>query len=296
MNIDEMNIFAAIVHHRSFSKAARERNLTPSSLSHTISHLEDKLGVRLLNRTTRSVSPTEAGERLLSRLRPALEDIKLALDEMNQYRDSPQGVLRINMPKIAEELLFNDILAVFKQSFKQIRIEIVTDDRLIDIVDEGFDAGVRFGNQLSQDMIGIPIGPRLKLIPVASAEFIQACGRPMHPYDLNKFNCINRRYPGGMIYKWEFYEGNKLISVAVEGDLVLDNDNVMIRAACRGLGIAFTCESYVETELRSGQLVALLADYTPMVEGFYLYYPSGKHLPAALGCFIDWLKHQGATH
>ena len=296
--LQELEIFAAIARHLNFRKAAEERNVTPSTLSHTITNLEQRIGVRLLNRTTRSVSLTEAGRAFLARIEPALVDLSSAVDELNTWRADPRGTLRLNLPRNAEAIALQSILLPFHQHYPEIALEIATSGGFVNIVEEGFDAGVRFGNTLPQDMVAIPFGPPVSGAVVASPAFIARHGAPQHPDDLPGYCCIQRRFPSGMQYKWEFQVQGKLQEIAVKGGVMLDNDQTMIQAAQAGVGIAFVMHDLAKSALAKGELVELLADYAAPAEKFWLYYPSRKYHSAALRCFIEWLQqsNRGVIH
>ncbi|WP_017347625.1 LysR family transcriptional regulator [Pantoea sp. A4] len=288
--LQELEMFTAIALHRSFRKAAEERNLTPSSLSHAMRHFEQRLGVRLLNRTTRTVSLTEAGERFLLRIQPALLDLSQAVDELNNWRDSPRGTLKLSMPRSAEALFFSRLILPFVLHYPEISVEIDSNDALLDIVDAGFDAGVRYGDVLAQDMVAVPFGPEVRAQAVASPAFIARHGVPLQPEDLLRFPCIERRFPSGRRYRWEFWQEGHKQEVAVRGSLTLDNNERIVEAALAGVGIAFVHEDSAAPALADGRLVELLGEYTHYAEGFWLYYPSRRYISTPLRCFIDWLK------
>lgn len=296
--LQELEIFAAIARHLNFRKAAEERNVTPSTLSHTLTNLEQRIGLRLLNRTTRSVSLTEAGRAFLSRIEPALVDLSSAVDELNTWRADPRGTLRLNMPRNAEALALHPILLQFRQQYPDIALEIATSDGFVNIVEEGFDAGVRFGNVIPQDMVAIPFGMPVTGAVIASPAFVARHGAPQHPDELPDYPCIQRRFPSGMQYKWEFQVQSKLKEIAVNGNLTLDNDQMMIKAAQAGAGIAFVLRNLSESALASGELVELLTDYVAPAESFWLYYPSRKYHSAAMRCFIEWVQqaNRGVIH
>lgn len=288
--LQELEIFTAIARHLNFGKAAKERNVTPSTLSHTMTNLEQRIGVRLLNRTTRSVSLTEAGQAFLLRIEPAMLDLSLAVDELNSWRVDPRGTLRLNMPRSAEALYLRSLLLPFRQQYPDIALEITTSDSLVNIVEAGFDAGVRFGEAIPQDMVAIPFGKKLRGAVIASPEFIAQHGIPDHPRALINFPCIQRRFPSGMNYKWEFSEAGKPLAVSVVGSLTLDNDFVMAEAARSGAGYAFVVKDLVQHQLESGELVEVLSDFSAPAEGFWLYYPGRKYQSTPLRCFIEWLQ------
>ncbi|WP_058960883.1 LysR family transcriptional regulator [Type-E symbiont of Plautia stali] len=289
-SMQELEMFAAIAQHLSFRKAAEERNVTPSSLSHAMRNFEERLGVRLLHRTTRRVALTEAGERFLLRIQPALADLSQAVDELNDWRRDPRGVLRISMPRSAEALFFQSVILPFVQRYPEITLEIDSNDALVDIVESGFDAGVRYGDVLAQDMIAVPFGRPMRALAVASPAFLAQHGVPQLPAELLQFPCIERRFPSGRRYRWEFWQDGRKQEVAVKGSLVLDNNERILQAACAGLGIAFLHQDAVNAALAERELVEILTEYTQIEEGFWLYYPSRKYLSAPLRHFIDWIK------
>ncbi|MEI2266334.1 LysR family transcriptional regulator [Erwinia sp. CGal63] len=288
--LQELEIFIAIARHLNFRKAAEERNVTPSTLSHTLSNLEQRIGVRLLSRTTRSVSLTEAGRAFLQRIEPAMLDLSLAVDELNDWRSDPRGTLRLNLPRSAEVLYLRTLLLPFRRRYPDIALEVTTSDSFVNIVESGFDAGVRFGEAIPQDMVAIPFGPKLSGAVIASPDFIKRFGAPQHPRELAHFSCIQHRFPSGVNYKWEFSNNGQPLEIAVEGGLTLDNDMMMIEAAGSGEGLAFVIKGLAQSKLDSGELVEVLADFTAPLAGFWLYYPSRKYYSTALRCFIEYLQ------
>jgi DNA-binding transcriptional LysR family regulator len=289
-SLADLQVFAAVARLRSFRKAAVELGVSPSALSHTMRGLEARLGVRLLNRTTRSVAPTEAGERLLERLSPALLDIQSALDEVNTFRDSHIGTLRINAPRAAAELVLAPLVTRFLTAHPDMRVELVSDDAFVDIVAANFDAGVRFSESLQQDMVAIPLGSPQRFIVVASPAYVVAHGSPQCPRDLQEHHCIRVRFPNGSMYRWEFARGNEQIEVEVDGPLAVGDMPLMIRAAEDGLGLAYVYAQYARQGLAEGRLIAVLDDWCPTIPGFFLYYPSRKLMPAGLKAFIAMLQ------
>jgi DNA-binding transcriptional LysR family regulator len=289
-SLADLQAFSAVARLRSFRRAAVELGVSPSALSHTLRGLEARLGVRLLNRTTRSVAPTEAGERLLGRLSPALLDIQGALDEVNAFRDSPLGTLRINAPRAAAELVLAPLIARFIMTNPDMRVELVTDDALVDIVATGFDAGVRFGESVQQDMIAVPLGPPQRFIVVASPAYLATHGTPQCPRDLQHHRCIRVRFPSGAVYRWEFAKGSEQLEVEVDGPLTVGDMPLMIRAAEDGLGVAYVYAQYAAPGLAAGRLLAMLDDWCPEIPGFFLYYPSRKLMPAGLRAFVAMLR------
>lgn len=233
---------------------------------------------------------TEAGERFLQRIRPALADLSQAVDELNDWRSDPRGTLRISMPRSAEALWFESLVLPFLQRYPEITFEIDSNDALVDIVAGGFDAGVRYGNVLAQDMVAVPFGAPMRSVAVASPALIARLGTPRAPDDLLRFPCIERRFPSGRRYRWEFWEAGCRREVAVAGTLVLDNNERILQAARAGVGVAFLHDAAVRPLLEAGELVEVLSEFTQVREGFWLYYPGRKHLTAPMRHFIDWVK------
>ena len=287
----DLPIFLCIAQHLNFSRAAVDLGLTPSALSHSLRALENRLGVRLFNRTTRSVALTEAGERLYARLKPAFRDIDDALEDLNHFRDKPSGNLRITAGRQACELVLLPIAGAFLQAYPDIRLEVVESDALLDIVAGGFDAGVRFGNRLEADMVSLPIGPTLRSVVVASPAFLERHTAPQKPEDLHALPCIRHRFPSGALYRWEFERGRIVQEIEVNGPLTLGDVSLMIGPALQGLGLAYVFEDMAREHLASGRLVQVLADWCPYYPGLHLYYPSRRHVPAPLKAFIDFARN-----
>jgi DNA-binding transcriptional LysR family regulator len=292
-DLSELDAFACVARHRSFKKAALECGVSASALSHAMRTLETRLDVRLLNRTTRSVTPTEAGEQLLQRLGPALREISDALDQINDFRDVPRGTLRLNVPRPAARLLLAPLFARFLAAYPQIRLEVVTDDGLVDIVAGGFDAGIRFGESLAQDMVALPLGPPVRLVVVASPMYAARRGLPRQPQELKQHACIGRRFPSGAVYAWEFSQGGASLAVAVDGPLLLDDDDLILRAALDGIGLAYVYEAQAQESIEQGRLLRVLDAWCPPMSGFFLYYPSRRQMPVSLRLFIAMLRESG---
>ena len=290
--LSDLSAFVAVATHRSFSRAAAELGLSPSALSHTVRGLEERLDLRLLNRTTRSVAPTEAGERLLERLRPALRDIDDALEDANAFRDKPAGRLRLNVPRSAALLLLAPVMTRFIKAYPQMRLEITTEDRLVDIVAGGYDAGVRFGESVERDMVAVRIGPDLRMAVVGSPAYFRHHPKPAKPRDLHDHACIRFRLPSGGIYRWEFEKKGEVLEVEVDGPLTLGDQQVMLQAALDGAGLAIVLESHARPHLKARQLVRVLADWCPPFPGYFLYYPSRRQVPAGLRAFIDMMRQE----
>lgn len=286
-SLNDLHAFAAVARTRHFRRAATELGVSPSALSHALRALETRLDVRLLHRTTRSVAPTEAGERLLARLAPALRDIAEALDAINDYRDSPTGTLRINAPRAACEWVLAPLVARFLQRHPGMRVELVGDDSLVDIVANGFDAGVRFGESLQQDMVAVPVGPPQRFIVVAAPGYLAQRGTPGDPRELHAHACIRVRFPTGKFYHWEFIRADERLEIDVDGPLAVGDMRLMVAAAEQGLGLAYVYAQYAQPALAAGRLVSVLDEWRPPEPGFFLYYPSHRQVPAGLRAFID---------
>jgi len=282
--------FAAIVANGSFARAAAHLGVTPSALSQSIRQLEDRLGVRLLHRTTRSVAPSAAGTRLLARIAPALAELDGAVADVTRGRDVPAGVLRITASRSTAELtLPGPVLARFAARCPEVVLDLVLDDRLIDIVGARFDAGIRLAERVARDMVAVPIGGPLRLLPVATPGYFARHGRPRHPRDLRAHRCIGIRMPRGELYRWEFERDGKALDIAVQGPVISNDNDTGCRAALAGLGIAFVFDVVAAPYLARGELEAVLEEWCPAFPGFQLYYPSRRQISPALRAFIDVL-------
>lgn len=287
---DELAAFAAVAQHRSFRQAAEALGVSRSALSHTLRGLEQHLGVRLLNRTTRSVSPTQAGARLLDRLRPLLQDLDTALDALTEARGTPAGTLRIHANKSAVRLLLREVVPTFLSRCPHVELDLVSDGRLVEIVAAGFDAGIRLAEDVPQDMIAVPFGGDVRFLAVASPAYLAGRAAPVTPDDLHRHRCIRHRVPSGRLYRWEFSKRGAEAVIDAPGALTLDDNALMVRAAADGLGIAYVPESFARSRLEAKTLVPVLADWCPPIPGLTLYYPGNRHVPSALRAFIDVLK------
>jgi len=288
---DELAAFAAVAKERSFTRAGAKLGVSPSALSQTIKGQEGRLGVRLLTRTTRNVAPTEAGERLLQTVAPRFEEIEQALVALAEMRDRPAGTIRITAGEHAARAVLQPCLAKLMPDYPDIRVEIAVDYGLIDIVAEGFDAGVRLGEQVAKDMIALRIGPDLRMAVVGSPAYFQARPTPLTPQDLTSHNCINVRLPTyGGLFPWEFEKDGREMKVRVDGQLVFNTLRQRMDSALQGLGLAYMPEDVAAPGLASGQLVRVLEDWCPPFSGYHLYYPSRRHASPAFNLLIEALR------
>jgi DNA-binding transcriptional LysR family regulator len=293
-DLADLNAFAAVARYRSFRGAATVRGASASTLSEAVRRLETRLGVRLLNRTTRSVTPTEAGVRLLERLVPALREVAAAVDAVNGFRDTLTGTLRLNVPTAVARLILPPIVEGFLKANPGITIEITTEDSFIDVLAAGFDAGIRYGERLEQDMIAVPIGPRIQRYAVAAAPgYLAAHGRPDHPKDLLGHACIRHRFASGVTIAWEFERNGEIVRISPPGPLVATAIDLEMSAAVAGLGVIKCFEGYLAPALASGALVPVLEDWWQSFAGPFLYYAGRRHIPAPLRAFIDFIKSRG---
>ena len=292
MRIDPSDLatFLAIARHRSFRAAATELGVTASALSHALRNIEERLDVRLINRTTRSVALTEAGARLFERISPAFRDIADALEDLNSFRGRPAGTLRFNAARQSAQLVLLPIVTRFLKAFPEVQVEIVVNDALIDMVAAGFDAGVRFGEIIAADMIAVPIGPRHRFAVVGSPAYFKSHKPPATPHDLKDLPCIRYRFTSGTIYRWEFERGGVELEIDVGGPLTINDQDLMLDAALDGAGLAFVFEAQATELIARRKLVRVLADWCPAYPGFFLYYPSRRQLPAALRAFVDFAR------
>ncbi|CAO3460563.1 Transcriptional regulator, LysR family [Azospirillum argentinense] len=289
-SLNDLAAFAAVASHRSFRKAADAMGVSRSALSHAIIGLEGKLGIRLLNRTTRSVSPTQAGARLLARLDPLLQDLDQALDTLSEARGTPSGELRINANKSGARILLRDVVPRFLELYPGVELDLVSEGRLVDIVEQGFDAGVRLLEAVPQDMVAVRFGGEVRFIAVAAPSYLQGREPPDTPDDLHAHSCIRQRLPSGKRYRWEFSRRGAEVAVDVPGTLTLDDNDLLVEAAAAGHGIAYVPEHFARSRLQAGRLVTLLEDWCPPIPGLALYYPRNRHVPSPLRAFVDLLK------
>ncbi|VIO79421.1 LysR family transcriptional regulator [Bradyrhizobium ivorense] len=288
----ELEAAVAVARRRSFRAAAAELGLSTTALSQAIADLEARLGVRLFNRTTRSVAPTPAGEQFVAEVAPALTAIREASDAVNQHRATPTGVLRLNTSAGAARRILQPIIFEYLDRYPEMSVDIVTEGKLIDIVREGFDAGFRLAEQVPADMISVPLGPTARLIVVGAPAYLAARAAPHTPADLAGHHCIRMRLPAGTVYRWEFEKDGEQLLIDPSGRLTLDEPNLIREAALAGYGLAYMSEWDVAEAVRDGRLVQLLAEWTPAFPGLSLYYPGGRHVPAGLRAFIDLIHER----
>ena len=291
-SIAEMSAFVVIAERASFARAAKQLGVSRSSLSESLRALEERLGVRLINRTTRSVAPTEAGERLLVQLRPLLDNFDAALESVNAFRDSPAGHLRITVPRPAARTIVEPVLARFLLAYPAVTLEVSIDSALTDIVRDRFDAGIRPGHRVEQDMIALRVGDDARPTVVASPDYLRRHGTPKEPGDLREHNCARLRPGSNTPQRWVFEKRGKTVEVDVAGSLIAGDSSLAARAALDGVAVARVPHHVVEADIAAKTLVPLLEDWRPRSVGFYLYYPSRRQMPAALQALITTLKAQ----
>jgi DNA-binding transcriptional LysR family regulator len=298
-DLSDLNAFLAVARAKGFRDGARATGSSASGLSEAVRRLEAQLGVRLLHRTTRSVMPTEAGERLLERLGPALNEVETALDVVNNFRDKPGGTLKLNVPLSAARLVLPAILPPFLAAYPQIRVEVVVDENFVDVLASGCDAGIRYGERLEQDMIAAPIGPRVqRFAAAASPAYLARNGRPEHPRELLHHACLRGRFPSGaMTTPWEFEHNGEIVRVDPTGPLVVavSAGDLAISAAISGIGIIFHFEGWLRPHFDSGVLEPILERWWQSFPGPFLYYPGRRLLPAPLRAFVDFIKSSAAS-
>lgn len=292
-NFSDLLAFLAVARERSFTKAAAKLGISQSTLSHTIRALEERLGVRLLARTTRSVTPTAAGEQLRGAITPRFEEIEAELSALNELRDKPAGTIRITAGEHSASTILWPALEKLLPSYPDIHVEVVVDYGLTDIVAERYDAGVRLGEQVAKDMIAVRIGPDLRMAVVGAPPYFARRKRPKTPQDLTHHDCINLRLPThGGIYPWEFEKGGRELRVRVEGQFVFNNIGLRMQAVLAGGGLAYLPEDQVQKYIGNGKLIRVLADWCPPFPGYHLYYPSRRQPSPAFTLLVDALRHR----
>jgi DNA-binding transcriptional LysR family regulator len=292
-NVNDLIAFIEVARERSFTKAAAKLGVSQSALSYTVRMLEGRIGLQLLTRTTRSVSLTEAGERLLRSIGPRLDEIEAEISSLSELRDKPAGTVRITSVEHAAETILWPALAPLLREYSDVNVEIITDYRLIDIVAERYDAGVRLGEQVDKDMIAVRIGPNFRMAVVAAPSYFASRPRPLSPQDLTGHDCIGLRLPThGGLYAWDFRKDARALEVRIQGRVVFNTVGMMRNAALEGLGLAYLPEDVVEAPLRKGQLVRILEDWCPPLPGYHLYYTSRRQPSPAFALVVDTLRRR----
>jgi len=289
-DLNVLSAFLAVAEERNFTRAAKRLNVSQSALSHAIRALEERLDVRLLSRTTRSVAPTDAGTELIASLAPALTDIRGALAKLSGRRSTPAGRVRVVAPRLVTTTILAAKLGEFARRYPDVVLDITTEDGPIDVVAGGFDAGIQFGEYIAQDMVAVRVSPDHRPAIVGSREYFKSHPKPKSPRDLVRHRCINFRHGSQGMYRWEFDKGKQSLSIAVAGPLIVDDTELVIRAALDGVGLAFVAEQHAEPHLSNGRFVRVLQDWCPPFPGYFLYYPSRRQQPAALSALIDILR------
>lgn len=293
-DLSDLAAFVDIAKLRSFRGAARQRGVSPSALSEAMRRLEARLKVRLLNRTTRSVTPTEAGQRLLERLAPVLADASAALTSLDDFRDEKSGTLRLNVPSVVADLVLPDLLARFMIAHPKIRVEVVAEETFIDVLAAGFDAGIRYDEAVDKDMIAIPIGPReQRYVTAASKTYLKTHGTPKHPRDLMQHSCIRHRFISGFMPPWEFARGKESVKISPAGPLIANRFSLQVEAARKGLGVTHAFEGFLASAVKAKHIVPILEEWSERFAGPYLYYASRRHMPGPLRAFVDFVKAKG---
>lgn len=288
--IAELAAFAAVAERTSFVKAAGALGVSTSKLSKTIRALEERLGVRLFNRTTRSVAITEAGARLLEQVRPALYDLASAVESINGFRDTPAGILRLTVSSVAGAMVIAPLLGRFLAAYPAITLDISVKDGSVDLIRGRFDAGIRRDKRIERDMIAVRVSRTARIVTVASPDYLAKRQPPKTPRDLRIHNCIRFRLQDDTIAKWDFEKGSKKLTLSVDGSLIVDNLDLMLRGALDGIGIGYVIEPYVTPYINDGRLIPMLEDWSSHFSGWYIYYPSRRQMHAPLKLFIDFVR------
>jgi DNA-binding transcriptional LysR family regulator len=294
VDLGDLSAFVAVARAGGFRDAARATSGSASGLSDAVRRLEAKLGVRLLNRTTRSVVPTDAGRSLLARLDPVLNEVESALDVVNGFRDTPTGTLRLNVPMSAARLVLPSIVPRFLAAYPEIRLEVIADESFVDVLAAGCDAGIRYEEKLEQDMIAVPIGPRVQRMAAAAApDYLDRCGRPQHPRDLLDHACMRARFASGAVIRWTFERDGETVTIDPPGQLLVQVGGALdlkIDVAVAGTGIVYLFEDWLRPYIERGQLEPVLEPWWPSFSGPYLYYPGRRLVPAPLRAFVDFIR------
>lgn len=292
-NLNDLIAFVAVARNGSFTKAAAQLGVSQSALSQTVRELEERLGIRLLTRTTRSVSPTEAGERLMSTIAPRLEEIEYELAALTELRDKPAGTIRLTASEHATNSILLPALAKFLPKYPDIKVEINSENRMVDIVEQRYDAGVRLGEQVAKDMVAVRISPDVRMVVVGSPAYFAKRSPPLTPQDLTDHNCINLRLPTlGGLYAWELKKGKRELNVRVDGQIISNGVSQILNATLAGLGLAFMLEDVVREHLAKGRLKPVLEDWSPTFSGYHLYYPSRRQHSPAFALLVNALRYE----
>jgi DNA-binding transcriptional LysR family regulator len=282
--------FLEIAKHRNFRRAGLELGLSASALSHALRGLEQRLGVRLFNRTSRSVTLTAAGEALQAAIQIPFSEIGQALDVVNRFRDAPLGRVRLSVPGDAADHLVAPVLTTFIARYPEVELEVSVSNRMIDVIEGGFDAGIRYGGTVPEDMVAQRLSADIRWIVIGAPAYLDRFGEPAHPNDLLAHRCIRIRMGDDSLYRWEFERGDQQLAIAAPGGLIVDDGRLGVAAALGGAGLMYVAETMVRDELASGALRAVLADWAPMGGGYHIYYSSRRHVPAALRLFIELVR------
>ncbi len=295
-DFSQLRAFLAVGEALSFSRAAETLGVTPSALSQMVRAFEARVGVRLLNRTTRSVSLTDAGLNLFYRVGPAVSELGSAVGQVRRYRERPSGIVRVHASRSAAELYVEPVFSAFLRAYPDVTLDVTMDDAVVDVVAGGYDVAIRIGEVIERDMVAVRIGPDLRQVAVASPDYVAAHGQPEHPRDLVEHRCIRWRWPGHATpYNWEFFENDAWFEVAVDGPLIVSSKDMARRAALDGVGVAFTVEQVVREDIREGRLVAMLERWSGLFPGHHLCYPQQRQMAPALRAFIDTVRSHGAS-
>jgi DNA-binding transcriptional LysR family regulator len=286
----DLSYFLEIAKHRNFRRAGLELGLSASALSHALRGLEERLGVRLFNRTSRSVTLTAAGEALQAAIQHPFSEIGQALDVVNRFRDAPMGRVRLSVPNDAADHLVAPVLPTFIERYPDVELEVSVSNRMIDVIEGGYDAGIRYGGTVPEDMIAQRLSADIRWIVVAAPSYLERFGEPAHPNDLAAHRCIRIRIGDDSIYRWEFEKGEEQIAVAAPGNLIVDDGRLGVAAALQGAGLMYVADTMVRDELASGALRTVLDDWAPSGGGYHIYYSSRRQVPAALRLFIDLVR------
>jgi DNA-binding transcriptional LysR family regulator len=289
----ELEAVVAIARHGSFRAAALDLDMSPTAIGNAVASLEKRLGVRLFNRTTRNVALTSAGREYVEAIAPALSDIRIAAEAIADHRRKPTGTLRFSCSLAGGRQLLMPFVFEYRRRYSEMKVEIVTEGRLIDIIKKGFDAGVRLVEAVPRDMIAVPLGPRTRHVVVGAPSYFANRSRPLAPADLMDHECIRTRYPSGALYRWEFERRGKTMRIDVPGSLTLDEPNLIAQASTAGIGLAYLLDSMVADDIASGKLVEVLSEWTPSYPGYCLYYSGRRHMAASLRAFVDLAKEIG---